>query len=102
MEAHCVLCEVRDEIICLPLSVYLLAGMACRKESYYDSSAVPRCISLRIPPASCNECRDRQFRDLYLLRVKVGRSPETVDVRLRGQAISTPSPPCVLCAWSFL
>jgi len=74
-------------------NLFLLAGMLCR-ESYHDSSsAVSRCISLRIPPASCNECRDRRFGGLYLLRVKVGRSPEMVDVRLRGQANYTPSPP---------
>lgn len=37
-----------------------------------------------------------------MLRVKVGRSPEMVDVRLRGQAISTPSPPPVLRLWRFV
>jgi hypothetical protein len=52
--------------------------------------------------SSCNECCDRRFGGLYLLRVKVGRSPEMVDVRLRGQAISTlPSPP-VLRLWRFV
>jgi hypothetical protein len=98
LEAQCVLCT-RYEInlfLSACLSVYLLAGMLCR-ESYHDSfSAVSRCVSLRIPPASCNACRDRRFGGLYLLRVKVGRSPEMVDVRLRGQAISTFSPPPVL------
>ena len=34
------------------LSVYLVAGMLCRKESYHDSSAVPRCISPRTPLAT--------------------------------------------------
>jgi len=85
---------------CLPF-VYLLAGMLCW-ESYHDSSsAVSRCISQRIPPASCNECRDRRFGGLYLLRVKVGRSPEMVDVRLRGQANSTPSPPSRVTSRAF-
>jgi hypothetical protein len=93
MEAHCVLCEVRDELfLSTCLSMCLLAGMLRRKESYHDSSAVSRCISLRISPASCSKCRDRRLGGLYLLRVKVGRLPEMVDVRLRGQAISTPSP----------
>jgi len=81
MEAQCVLCEVRDEFISVCLFVYLLAGMLCR-ESYHDSSSpVSRCMSLRIPPAPCNGCRDRRFGGLYLLRVKVGRTPEMVDVK---------------------
>jgi hypothetical protein len=46
-----VLC-VRYEInLSVHLSVYLVAGMLCRKESYHDSSAVQRCIWLRTPLA---------------------------------------------------
>ena len=32
-------------------AVYLVTGMLCRKESYDDSSALSRCLSLRIPLA---------------------------------------------------
>jgi hypothetical protein len=64
--------------------------MFCRKESYHDSSAVSRCISLRISPASCSKCPDRRLGGLDLFRVKVGCSPEMVAVRLRGQTIPTP------------
>jgi hypothetical protein len=76
------------------LSMCLLAGMFCRKELYHDSSAVSRCIALRISPASCSKCRDRRLGSRDLFRVKVGCLPEMVDVRLRGQAISSlPHPP---------
>jgi len=41
------------------------------------------------------------FGGLYLLRVKVGCSPELVDVRLRGQAISTPLSPSRVTSLAF-
>lgn len=70
------------------LSVYLVAGVW--------EGIIPRFLSSFTvsiaEDSSCNECCDKRFGGLYLLRVKVGRSPEMVDVRLRGQAISTPLP----------
>ena len=91
MEAQCVLCEVRNEFI----SVCLFICVSCSLHVMFEG-IIPRFLSSFMvyiaENSCCNECRDRRFGGLYVLRVKVGRSPEMVDVRLRGQAISTPSP----------